>query len=65
MVPQLPLFGPSVGALVDDARGRITYTPRFVPAALAAAWFAELREAVAWKAERRQMYIGQMDVRHR
>jgi alkylated DNA repair dioxygenase AlkB len=28
----------------------------------AAAWFAELREGVAWKAERRQMYDREVDV---
>ena len=30
---------------VDDARGRIVYTPDFVPAEIARAWFAELRGA--------------------
>jgi alkylated DNA repair dioxygenase AlkB len=47
---------------VDDARGRIAYTPAFVAAAIARAWFAELRAAVPWKAERRRMYDRDVDV---
>ena len=60
---QLPLFaqaGESV--LVDDARGRIVYTPDFVPAVIARAWFDEVREAVAWEAQRRRMYDRDVDV---
>src|SRR5262249_53673649 len=49
-------------ALADDERGRIVYTPGFLPAATAEAWFAELRQAVAWKAERRRMYDRDVDV---
>ena len=61
---QLSLFEPTeaVRVLADDERGRIAYTPRFVDAATAAAWFAELRDGVAWKAERRRMYDRDVDV---
>jgi alkylated DNA repair dioxygenase AlkB len=61
-VAQLPLFGSAEGVLADDERGRITYLPRFVPPAVAQEWFAELREAVKWKAERRRMYDRDVDV---
>jgi alkylated DNA repair dioxygenase AlkB len=61
-VAQIPLFGSSPGVLADDERGRIVYTPRFVPPAIAQAWFAELREVVPWKAERRRMYDRDVDV---
>jgi alkylated DNA repair dioxygenase AlkB len=59
---QLTLFGATDHVLVDDERGRIAYTPRFVDAATASEWFAELRNAVAWRAERRQMYDREVDV---
>jgi len=62
MPPQLPLFEPSETVLVDDATGRIVYTPRFVSDAEAAAWFDELRHAVEWKAQRRMMYDREVDV---
>jgi alkylated DNA repair dioxygenase AlkB len=61
-IPQLSLFRSDEGALVDDARGRITYMPGFVPAALAEGWFVALRRDVAWKAERRRMYDRDVDV---
>jgi alkylated DNA repair dioxygenase AlkB len=47
---------------VDDARGRIVYTPDFVPAAVARAWFDEVRDAVPWEAQRRMMYDREVDV---
>jgi alkylated DNA repair dioxygenase AlkB len=59
---QLSLFEPGVQLLADDERGRITYTPAFVDAAAAAAWFTELRSGVAWRALRRQMYDRELDV---
>ena len=58
----LPLFDTGETVLADDRRGRIAYTPSFVDAATAASWFAELRERVAWKAERRRMYDRDVDV---
>jgi alkylated DNA repair dioxygenase AlkB len=61
-MPQLALFESSESVLADDEWGRITYTPRFVAAPVAQAWFAELREAVPWKAERRRMYDRDVDV---
>ena len=60
---QLALFahaGETV--LADDARGRIVYTPDFVPAEVAHAWFDEVRDAVPWEAQRRMMYDREVDV---
>jgi alkylated DNA repair dioxygenase AlkB len=60
---QLPLFAPaSETVLVDDARGRIVYTPDFLPAEVARAWFGEVRGAVTWEAQRRWMYDREVDV---
>lgn len=59
---QLTLFESSDTLLTDDERGRITYKPRFVDAAKAAAWFDELREGVEWRALRRSMYEREVDV---
>jgi len=59
---QLPLFEPGESVLTDDERGRVAYTPRFVAELLARAWFAELRTAVSWQAERRWMYDREVDV---
>jgi alkylated DNA repair dioxygenase AlkB len=60
---QLPLFAQAGDTvLVDDARGRIVYTPDFVPAEVARGWFEELRDAVAWEAQRRRMYDREVDV---
>jgi alkylated DNA repair dioxygenase AlkB len=61
-LPQLALFQHSESVLVDDASGRIAYTPRLVDGPTAQAWFAELRETVPWKAERRRMYDREVDV---
>ena len=60
---QLPLFADArETVLVDDELGRITYTPGVVSTELALAWFAELREAVPWKTQRRRMYDRDVDV---
>jgi alkylated DNA repair dioxygenase AlkB len=62
-VSQLPLFAQTgETVLVDDARGRIVYTPDFVPVHVAQAWFDEVRGAVAWEAQRRRMYDRDVDV---
>lgn len=61
-MPQLALFDRSDRTLIDDATGTITYAPGVVPAAVAAAWFATLRDEVAWQAERRLMYEREVDV---
>ncbi len=59
---QLTLFDSTDTVLADDERGRVAYTPRFVDAATAAAWFTELRTDVNWRAERRMMYDREVDV---
>jgi alkylated DNA repair dioxygenase AlkB len=61
-VPQLSLFGAREQVLADGPRGRIAYRPGFVAPPEAAAWFAEIRDGVAWKAERRRMYDRDVDV---
>jgi alkylated DNA repair dioxygenase AlkB len=42
--------------MADDERGRITYSPAFVDADTAQAWFTELHRGVRWRSERREMY---------
>ena len=60
---QMPLFASASDTVfVDDERGRIAYTSGFLPADVAGAWFAELRDAVTWKAQRRRMYDREVDV---
>ena len=60
---QLPLFAPTGStALVDDTRGRISYTAGVVPVDVAQAWFGALRDVVAWKTQRRRMYDRDVDV---
>jgi alkylated DNA repair dioxygenase AlkB len=59
---QRSLFESGAGVLADDERGTITYTPAFVPASVAEAWFQQLRESIEWKAERRRMYDRDVDV---
>src|SRR5687767_6280353 len=61
-MPQLTLFDSDEALLADDERGRIAYMPRFVDAATASAWFAELRTGVHWRGERRMMYEREVDV---
>ena len=61
-MPQLALFDTGEMVLTNDERGRITYTPAFVDAATASAWFTELRSVVNWRAERRMMYEREIDV---
>ena len=48
--------------LMDDERGRIAYTSAVVADDVARAWFAELRESVTWKTQRRRMYDRDVDV---
>jgi alkylated DNA repair dioxygenase AlkB len=61
-MPQLTLFHSTDTVAVDEGRGRVAYTPRFVDVRTAAAWFAELRSGVEWRAERRMMYDREVDV---
>ena len=56
------LFDSSDLVLTDGDRGRTVYTPRFVDAATAARWFAELREAVPWRGQSRMMYDREVEV---
>jgi alkylated DNA repair dioxygenase AlkB len=58
---QLTLFD-QAGPLADDERGRIEYTPGFVDARTAEDWFAQLRQEVGWRTDRRQMYDREVDV---
>lgn len=62
---QLDLFESGPRLLVDDATGRIEYTPDFVEPATAARWFAALRDEVPWQSERRRMYDRDVDVPRR
>ena len=60
---QMPLFESSrETVLVDDELGRVAYTPGVLSAEQAQAWFAELREGVAWQSQRRRMYDRDVDV---
>jgi alkylated DNA repair dioxygenase AlkB len=59
---QLSLFATGPQVLLDDASGRVAYTPDVVPAATAQAWFAQLFEGIAWRGGRRMMYEREVDV---
>lgn len=59
---QPTLFDSREVVIAAGERGRIVYTPGFVDAATAGRWFAELREAVPWRTERRMMYDREVDV---
>ena len=61
-VAQSSLFQSVERVLADDERGRIGYTPGLVDARTADEWFAELRDRIEWKAERRRMYDRDVDV---
>jgi alkylated DNA repair dioxygenase AlkB len=59
---QIALFDAGESVLAADERGRIEYVPRFLPPAVARAWFAGLRATVRWEASRRWMYDREVDV---
>jgi alkylated DNA repair dioxygenase AlkB len=59
---QLTLFESTDPVLIDDERGRVAYTARFVDVETAGAWFAELRSSLSWRSERRMMYEREVDV---
>ncbi len=59
---QASLFPGADRHLLDGPHGRVTYTPDFIDAPTAAAWFEELRERIAWRADRRVMYERELDV---
>lgn len=59
---QFSLFEPADGVLLDDARGQVTYTPRFLSADDANALFHELIHDAEWNAQKRMMYERELDV---
>ena len=61
---QLSLFDSeqAVVTLIDEGRGRVVYTPRFIDAETAVRWFDELRHGVDWHGQRRMMYDREVDV---
>jgi len=59
---QLALFDSEEVIVVDEGRGRVVYTPRFVDGATAQRWFDELRREVDWRGQRRMMYDREVDV---
>ena len=48
--------------VVEDREGGCVYTPGFIDAALADAWFQALRDGVEWRQQRRPMYDRVVDV---
>jgi len=62
-VKQLSFIQPAdVEILADDEFGRIVYKGALFDEAQARAWFEQLRDGVAWRAERRPMYDRVVDV---
>jgi alkylated DNA repair dioxygenase AlkB len=59
---QLSIFGTGPQTLLDDASGRIIYTPNVISPTTAQAWFDVLHEHIAWKDGRRMMYEREVDV---
>jgi alkylated DNA repair dioxygenase AlkB len=59
---QPELFASGPRTLITDAEGGVRYWPQFIDDALAARWFAILREAVDWQAQQRPMYDRVVDV---
>lgn len=58
----LDLTGTGTRRLLDDASGRIDYTPDLLPRDIADRWFVQLRDTVAWRGGRRVMYEREVDV---
>jgi len=56
------LFPAGALQLVEDEEGGIRFWPDAVAAGDAGRWFAELRDRVPWKSERRPMYDRVVDV---
>lgn len=59
---QFSLFATGPQVLIDDASGRVSYTPDLVPPDTAQAWFAQLFDGIAWRGGRRLMYEREVDV---
>ena len=53
---------PDVKVLADDPLGTIVYYPRAFDPDAAATWFAQLRDGITWRSERRPMYDRVVDV---
>jgi alkylated DNA repair dioxygenase AlkB len=53
---------PEIEVLNDDELGRIVYRRALFNEAQAREWFAQLRDAAAWRSERRPMYDRVVDV---
>lgn len=47
---------------IDDATGRVAYTPGWIAPARAAQWFRQLHGGIAWRSQRRMMYERMLDV---
>ena len=58
----LDLSATGTRRLLDDASGRIDYTPDFLPRDIADRWFAQLRDTIDWRGGRRMMYEREVDV---
>lgn len=56
------LFDEGPQVLLDDASGRIAYTPGLVPQQIAQQWFAQLLGSIPWRGGRRVMYEREVDV---
>jgi alkylated DNA repair dioxygenase AlkB len=56
------LFGDAVRTILAGPSGTVTYYPSCIDAETAKAWFTELRDTIAWRAERRRMYEREVDV---
>ena len=59
---QLALFQLERRMLFKGAKGHVTYVPGGVAEAKADAWFAVLRDTIAWQKQRRMMYDREVDV---
>ena len=57
-----PSLFDSSDIVIDEGRGRFVYTPGFIDGSLASRWLTELRDAVAWRTQRRMMYDREVDV---
>jgi len=56
------LFGDGSRRITTGPNGQTTYFPARVEHSTALAWFAELRDSIAWQSERRRMYDRDVDV---
>ena len=59
---QSALFAAEPRILVEDDEDGIRYWPQFIDTECAARWFANIRDEVQWRSERRPMYDRVVDV---